>query len=275
MTDIHPTAVISPKAQLGAGVRIGPYSVIEDDCVIGDDCWIDSHVKIARYTTLGPRCRVYLGALVGEEPQDHRFQQGTVAWTTVGADATIREYVTIHRSPFPGRYTRIGDGTLLMAFVHIGHDAQVGGHVTIANQTAISGHVVIEDMAVLSGCILIHQFCRIGKLAMVGARTIIRQDIPPFCMLSENECICGPNVIGLRRAGYDSSARAAIRRAIKTYFFKGLNATNALSEIENEPDLSPDVLHFAQFIRGTERGIMPGDPKLIALGIHGVDEEKE
>ena len=186
MTDIHPTAVISPKAQIGTGVRIGPYSIVEDDCVIGDDCVIDSHVKIARYTTLGPRCRVYLGALGGEEPQDHRFTPGTVAWTTVGADTTIREYVTIHRSPFAERYTRIGSGTLLMSFVHIGHDAQIGDRVTIANQTAVSGHVIIEDQAVLSGYILIHQFCRIGRLAMVGARTIIRQDIPPFCMLAEN-----------------------------------------------------------------------------------------
>ncbi len=265
MTEIHPTAVIAPGAKLGTGVRVGPYSVIEDDCVIGDDCWIDSHVKIARYTTLGPRCRVYLGALVGEEPQDHRFQPGTVAYTCVGSDTVIREYVTIHRSPFPGRYTRIGSGTLLMSFVHVGHDAEIGDRVTVANQTAISGHVIIEDMAVLSGYILIHQFCRIGKLAMVGARTIVRQDIPPFCMLAENECVCGPNVIGMRRAGYDSSLRAALRRAIKNYFFRKLNASNALAEIEKEAPLPPEVAHFVQFIRATERGIMPGDPALAAL----------
>ena len=279
MTDIHPTAIIGSGAQIGDGVRIGPYSVVEDDCVVGDGCWIDSHVKIARCTTLGPRCRVYLGALVGEEPQDHRFKPGTVARTEIGADTTIREYVTIHRSPFEGRVTRVGAGTLLMAFVHLGHDVQIGDRVTIANQTAVSGHVVIEDMAVLSGYILIHQFCRIGKLAMVGARTIVRQDIPPFCLLSENNCICGPNVVGLRRAGYDSPTRAAVRRAIKTYFFKGLNGSNALAEIESVPDRPPEVDHFVEFIRATDRGIMPGDPALAALGVHGIDaedaEEKE
>ncbi len=276
MNDIHPTAVVSPDARIGEGVRIGPYSIVEDDCVIGDGCWIDSHVKIARHTTLGPRCRVYLGALVGEEPQDHRFQPGTVAWTTVGADTTIREYVTIHRSPFEGGYTRIGSGTLLMAFVHVGHDAQIGNRVTVANQTAVSGHVVIEDMAVLSGYVLIHQFSRIGTLAMVGARTIVRQDIPPYCMLAENECVCGPNVIGMRRAGFDNHTRAAVRRAIKTYFFKGLNGSNALAEIEGMPELPAEVGHFVEFIRATERGIMPGDPELIALGMRGVDaEEKE
>ena len=190
-------------------------------------------------------------------------------------DTTIREYVTIHRSPFAERYTRIGSGTLLMSFVHIGHDAQIGDRVTIANQTAVSGHVIIEDQAVLSGYILIHQFCRIGRLAMVGARTIIRQDIPPFCMLAENECVCGPNVIGLRRAGFDSYTRSAIRRAIKTYFFRGLNATNALAEIESMPMRPPEVDHFVEFIRKTERGIMPGDPELAALGIRGADAEEK
>ena len=211
---IHPTAVIAPSARIGRDVHIGPYSVIGEDTVIGDDCWIDAHVKISDQTTLGPRCRVYFGALIGEEPQDHRFRPGTRASTVIGAETTLREYVTIHRSPFEGGTTSVGDRTLLMAFVHVGHDARIGSRVTVANQTAISGHVVIEDGAVLSGYILIHQFCRIGALAMVGGRTIVRQDIPPFCMLAENECICGPNTIGLRRAGYESAQRMAIRLSL-------------------------------------------------------------
>ncbi len=269
MTDIHPTAIISPGARIGEGVRIGPYSIVESDCEIGDDCWIDAHVKIARYTSLGPRCRVYLGALVGEEPQDHRFKPGTVAHTVIGSDTTIREYVTIHRSPFEGGITSVGDRTLLMAFVHLGHDVRVGNRVTIANQTGISGHVIIEDGAVLSGYVLIHQFCRIGALAMLGGRTIIRQDVPPFCMVAENECICGPNTLGLRRAGFNDELRLAIKHAIKTFFFHGLNAGNALHEIENSADFErPEISHFVDFIRHTERGIMPGDPELIALGTH-------
>ena len=173
----------------------------------------------------------------------------------------IREYVTIHRSPFAEKTTRIGDGTLLMAFVHIGHDAQIGNFVTVANQTAISGHVVIEDGAVLSGYVLIHQFCRIGKLAMIGGRTILTQDVPPYCMLAENCRVCGPNVIGMRRAGLDSDARLAIRKAIKSYFFKELNGSNALAEIESEP-MTPEVEHFVKFIRESERGIMAGESEL-------------
>ena len=271
---IHPTAVIAPSARIGCDVHIGPYSVIGEDTVIGDDCWIDAHVKISDQTTLGPRCRVYFGALIGEEPQDHRFRPGTKASTVIGADTTLREYVTIHRSPFEGGTTSVGDRTLLMAFVHVGHDARIGSRVTVANQTAISGHVVIEDGAVLSGYILIHQFCRIGALAMVGGRTIVRQDIPPFCMLAENECICGPNTIGLRRAGYESAQRMAIRKAIKSFFFHGLNAANALAEIEAMPEKMPELEHFVHFIRTTERGIMPGDPELAALGKHHADAEE-
>lgn len=269
---IHPTAVIDSGAVLGKDLEIGPYAVIESDTVIGDGCFIDAHAKIARYTTLGAGTRVYLGALVGEEPQDHRFKPGTLAHTIVGKNCVIREYVTIHRSPFEGGTTRIGDGTLLMAFVHVGHDAQIGNFVTAANHTAISGHVEIEDGAVLSGYILIHQFCRIGRLAMIGARTILTQDVPPYCMLAENCCVCGPNTIGLRRAGISPDVRLAIRRAIKSYYFKGLNTANALAEIESA-NPGAEVRHFMDFIRSTKRGTMRGDPELAALHEEGEKEE--
>ena len=212
-------------------------------------------------TTVGEGTRIYFGALVGTEPQDHRFKPGLRSFTEIGKNAVIREYVTIHRSPFEDRVTRVGDGTLLMAFVHIGHDAQIGSYVTIANQTAVAGHVIIEDRAVLSAYVLIHQFCRIGKLAMIGGRTILPQDVPPYCMLAENCRVCGPNVIGMRRAGMSSDERLAIRKAIKTYFFKDLNGSNALAEIESEP-MTPEVAHFVDFIRNSERGIMAGESEL-------------
>lgn len=269
---IHPTAIIDPGARLGQNVSVGPYSVIESDCEIGDDVWIDSHVKVARYTSIGSGCRIYKGVLVGEEPQDHRFKEGTVAHTVIGANTTLREYVTIHRSPFEGGTTSVGEGALLMAFCHVGHDARIGIHVTAANHTAFSGHVIVEERAVLSGYVLIHQFCRIGKLAMIGGRTIIRQDVPPFCLLAENETVCGPNVVGLRRAGYDSDRRLAIKNAIRSYFFRGLNGRNALELIDSANPGNPDVGEFVNFIRASERGIMPGDPALIALGTHALEE---
>ena len=276
MNEIHPTAVIDPSVKIGDNVRIGPYTVIQGDCVIGDNAWIDANVKIGRWTTIGAGTRIYFGALVGDDPQDHRFKEGTRAYTKIGSDATIREYVTIHRSPFPEGETVVGDGTLLMAFVHVGHDARIGSRVTAANHTSFSGHVVVGDGAVLSGFVLIHQFCRIGEIAMVGGRTIIRQDIPPYCMLAENEHICGPNVVGLRRNGFDAEQRGIIRHIIKDYFFRRLNAANALEKIEQEYAASPEARHFVDFIRRTERGIMPGDPALIAIGgSHLQDHDEE
>ena len=268
---IHPTAVVSPNAELGKNVEIGPYAVIDDDVRIGDDCFIDAHVKIGQYTTIGPRCRIYFGAFVGAEPQDHRFYKGIQSYTEIGSDTVIREYVTIHRPPFEFLKTTIGNHVLLMAFVHIGHDVIIGDRVTIANNTALSGHVQVGQGAVFSGCVLVHQFCRIGALAMVGPGAHVGQDIPPFCMLRESNVITGPNTIGLRRAGMSNEQRLAIRRAIRTFFFEGLNAKNALEQIERGENVLPEVHMFVNFIKESHRGIMPGNPKFVGIS----DEQRE
>ena len=268
---IHPTAVVSPNAEIGKNVEIGPYAVIDDDVRIGDDCFIDAHVKIGQYTTIGPRCRIYFGAFVGAEPQDHRFYKGIQSYTEIGSDTVIREYVTIHRPPFEFLKTTIGNHVLLMAFVHIGHDVIIGDRVTIANNTALSGHVQVGQGAVFSGCVLVHQFCRIGALAMVGPGAHVGQDIPPFCMLRESNVITGPNTIGLRRAGMSNEQRLAIRRAIRTFFFDGLNAKNALEQIERGENVLPEVHMFVNFIKESHRGIMPGNPKFVGIS----DEQRE
>ena len=268
---IHPTAVVSPNAEIGKNVEIGPYAVIDDDVRIGDDCFIDAHVKIGQYTTIGPRCRIYFGAFVGAEPQDHRFYKGIQSYTEIGSDTVIREYVTIHRPPFEFLKTTIGNPVLLMAFVHIGHDVIIGDRVTIANNTALSGHVQVGQGAVFSGCVLVHQFCRIGALAMVGPGAHVGQDIPPFCMLRESNVITGPNTIGLRRAGMSHEQRLAIRRAIRTFFFEGLNAKNALEQIERGENVLPEVHMFVNFIKESHRGIMPGNPKFVGIS----DEQRE
>jgi UDP-N-acetylglucosamine acyltransferase len=254
---IHPTAIVHPEAIIGENVEIGPYSVIEKDVKIGDNCSIDAHVKISRYTTMGDRCRVYFGALVGEEPQDHRFYPGIVSYTEIGSDTVIREYVTIHRPPFEEQKTVIGNHCLLMGFVHIAHDVVLADHVTIANNTILAGHIHVEDGAVISGHVLIHQFCKIGKLAMVGPGIKITQDVPPFCLVGDKGVVFGPNVVGLRRAGLTSDQRNAIRNAIKTLFFKGLNTKNACTEIEAGVS-TPEVEHFIAFIKASTRGILPG-----------------
>ena len=268
---IHPTAVVSPNAEIGKNVEIGPYAIIDDDVRIGDDCFIDAHVKIGQYTTIGPRCRIYFGAFVGAEPQDHRFYKGIQSYTEIGSDTVIREYVTVHRPPFEFLKTTIGNHVLLMAFVHIGHDVIIGDRVTIANNTALSGHVQVGQGAVFSGFVLVHQFCRIGALAMVGPGAHIGQDIPPFCMLRESNVITGPNTIGLRRAGMSNEQRLAIRRAIRTFFFEGLNAKNALEQIERGENVLPEVHMFVNFIKESHRGIMPGNPRFVGIS----DEPRE
>ena len=228
---------------------------------IGDNCYIDAHVKICRYTTVGSDCCIYYNALVGAEPQDHRFYRGLVSFCEIGHHTVIREFVTIHRPPFEQLKTVVGNYVLLMAFVHVAHDVVIGDHVTIANHTSLSGHVHVDDGAVLSGFVLIHQFCRIGSLAMIGPTCLIGQDVPPFCMLRETNYICGPNTIGLRRANLSPNTRLAIRRAIKTFFFEGLNSPHALEQIAKNNNDCPEVEMFINFIKQSNRGIMPGNPK--------------
>jgi UDP-N-acetylglucosamine acyltransferase len=260
--NIHPTAVISEKVKIGNDVQIGPYCVIKDDVEIGDGTVIGPHVHVGRYTSIGAKCRIYMGANVGDEPQDHSFKPGVVSYTEIGADTVIREYVTIHRPPTEGLKTIVGKHVLLMAFTHIAHDVVIGDRVTIANHTALTGHVRIEPMAVISGYCMIHQFCRIGSLAMITAGARIRQDVPPYCLLGENDYIYGPNVIGLRRAGFTQDQRMAIRKAIKTYFFQGLNKSTAIDIIDSESK-SPEVSHFSNFIKSSKRGIMPARAKYL------------
>ena len=262
MSKIHPTAVIMENVKIGNDVEIGPFTVIQSNVTLGDGCYIDSHVTIGHDTEIGARCRIYHGALVGVDPQDHRFDPNIPAKTVIGSDTVIREYVTIHRSPFENGETRIGNHVLLMGFVHIGHDCRISDRVTIANSTAVSGHCEIGEGAVLSGYILIHQFSRIGALAMVSARTLIVQDIPPFCLLAENNHIFGVNTVGLRRNDISSDDRAAIKRAVRLYFYSGMNGSNAMEEIAKESG-NKYVDEFLAFIKAGKRGIMPGDPGLI------------
>lgn len=254
---IHPTAIISPDAKIGENVEIGPYAVIEHDVVIGDGCYIDSHAQIGHHTTIGERCRIYHGALIGIDPQDHRFNVKTMASTEIGSDTTLREYVTVHRSPFEGGCTRVGNHTLLMAFVHIGHDCQIGNYVTIANCANVAGHVVVNDGAVFSANVLVHQFCRIGELAMIGPTCKVTQDVPPFCMLADGDVIVGANVVAMRRNNISSEERMAIRHAIRTYFTPGTNGTILLKKLR-DGNPTEYVLKFIEFIEQSSRGIMSG-----------------
>lgn len=253
---IHPTAVIDPKAQLGTAVEVGPYAVIEADVRIGDHCAIGPHAHLSGHTTIGEGTRIHAGAVVGDRPQDLHYAD-QVSYTDIGSHCVIREYVTIHRGTAEGSHTVVGNQVMLMAFAHLGHNCQIADQVVVANGSMLAGHVEVGPRAFISASVMVHQFVRIGRLAMIGGGNGVGQDVPPFCMLQYDQ-IQGPNVVGLRRAGMDDKTRLAVRIAIKTYFFSGLNRVNALEAIRASDAMCPEVEEFIQFIEATRRGVTPG-----------------
>jgi len=264
---IHPTAVIAPEASIGERVTVGPYAVIDGGVELGDDCRVGPHVHLTGCTRIGPGTLIHAGAVIGDEPQDLNYD-GAVAYTEIGARCVIREYVTVHRGADPESKTTVGDGAMLMAFSHLGHNCHIGANVVIANATLVAGHVDVGDRAFISGAVMIHQFVRIGKLAMVGGGSHIGKDVPPYCML-QFEVIQGPNVVGLRRASIGPQVRQAIRRAIKTYFHSGLNGAEALQKIREEHSGTPEVDEIVTFIEGTKRGVTPGHLTRSRAGLVG------
>ena len=254
-SSIHPSAIIAPGAEIGNDVTIGPYAVIEEHVRLGDRCVIGPHVYLTGHTAIGGGTNIHAGAVIGDEPQDLHYN-GELSYVDIGENCVIREYVTIHRGTEEGSHTVVGNNVLLMAFVHLGHNCQIGDEVVIANASLLAGRVEVAPHAFISGDVKVHQFVRIGRLAMVGGGNAVKQDVPPFCLLQEN-VIQSPNIVGLRRSGLDDATRHAIRNAIKIYFFNGLNRMNAMAEIrEKVPDL-PEVREFLDFVGSTTRGITP------------------
>jgi UDP-N-acetylglucosamine acyltransferase len=265
---IHPSAVIHPSVRIGKNVEIGPYTVIDEDVVIGEDTKIDAYVRIGKHTTIGAKCMIYCNAVIAGPPQDHCYDPAVKSFTEIGAGTVIREFVTIHRSPKEGFKTVVGSKCMLMAFVHIAHDVCVGDRVVLVNHSGLSGHVQVESGATISGYNLFHQFCRVGTLAMVGPSNRINLDIPPYCLFGYPGYIYGPNTIGLRRAGMNAEQRSAIRKAIKTVFFRNLLKNEAIEMIESEP-MTAEVRHFVDFIKLSKRGIVPTSPKHLESELDG------
>jgi len=255
---IHPTAIVSPNAELGAGVTIGPYSIIGPNTRIGDGTLIDSHVVIEPWTTIGRNCRVGCGTVLGGVPQDLKFG-GERSYLTIGDNNIIREYNTIHRASGEELETRIGDNNLLMAYCHIGHNCVLGSNIVMANMVGISGHVVIEDKVVFGGMVGVHQYVRIGKLAMVGGYSKVAQDIPPFMMADGRPTrVYDLNVVGLRRAGVPPRVRAGLKQVYKMLYRSHLNVTQAIEAIaaaENEIEPSEEMNYLLAFLRDVKLGI--------------------
>jgi UDP-N-acetylglucosamine acyltransferase len=250
--EIHPTAVVSPRAELAAGVRVGPYAVVEEEVRLGEGCEVGAHAVVKRYTTLGARNRVYEHAVLGGEPQDVKFR-GEPSRLVVGDDNLIREYVTVHRASGEGGVTRVGSRNFLMVGVHVAHNCEVGDDNVFANGAALAGHITVEDHVFLSSNVGAHQFVRFGRFAMVGGKSKIVQDVLPFFTTDGNPPRArGLNVIGLRRGGFSAGERGALKRAYQLLFRARLPLGSALAALEEVGDAN--VSHLADFIRASRRG---------------------
>jgi UDP-N-acetylglucosamine acyltransferase len=249
---IHPTSIIEDGAKIGDEVSIGPYAVIESDTAIGDHSQVRAHAVIKRFTTLGPSNTVHEGAVLGGEPQDLGFEQ-CESYARIGAGNRIREGVTIHRGTEPGSATVVGSDCFLMACSHVAHNCLLGDRVIMANNVALAGHVEIEDGAFLSGGVVVHQFCRVGRLAMIGGNSKIVQDCLPFVITDGVPGrACGLNLVGLRRAGFKAGEIQNLKRAYRLLLRSGLALEDALSEMAGIED--PRVAHLIGFIQGSRRG---------------------
>lgn len=253
---IHPTAVIETGARLGKSVVVGPFAFIAGDSDIGDGCVIGPQVVVHAYTRIGAGTRVHAGAVLGDVPQDVAFKPGTASRVDIGADCTIREGVTIHRGTKPDTATVVGDGCFLMANSHLGHNVRLGHHVILANGALLAGYVEVGDRAFVSGNAAIHQFVRIGRLAMTSGCSVITKDLPPFCTArgASLNCVAGLNVVGMRRAGMSPQDRQDVRRAFKVIYRSGLNVSQAVERLRGEFPDGP-VREFREFIEASKRGI--------------------
>lgn len=250
--NIHPTALIGPNARLGEDVIIGPYAVIEDETEIGERCEIRSHVVIKRFTSLGPSNVVYEGAVLGGEPQDIGYQ-GCESYLRIGSGNRIREGVTMNRGTQPGSSTVVGSDCFIMAYTHIAHDCSLGDRVILANSIALAGHVSIQDQAFISGGVVVHQFCRIGRLAMVGGNAKIVQDCLPFVTTDGNPGVaCGLNLVGLKRAGIGLAELQILKQAYRILLRSQLSLEEALSQLANFNH--PLLEDWIKFVRGSKRG---------------------
>jgi UDP-N-acetylglucosamine acyltransferase len=251
---IHETAIISPEAQLGKNVKVGPWTYIGPNVEIGDDCDIRSHVVIKGPTRIGKGNTIYQFSSVGEDCQDKKYN-GEPTRLEIGDNNIIRENVTTHRGTIQDNsLTKIGSNNLLMAYVHVAHDCIVGNNIILANATNLAGHVVVDDWAILGGFTGVHQFCKIGAHSFCGVGSVVVKDVPPFVLCAgQNAVPHGINAEGLKRRGYASEEIMAVRRAYKEIYRKGLGVQEALANLSDDSEL---VNIFKRFIEQSERGII-------------------
>lgn len=253
---ISPLAQISDKAQLGVNVEIGPFTVIHDDVIIGDNTKIHSNVVLYPGTRLGKNCEVYPGAVISAIPQDLKFE-GEQTTVEIGDHSIIRECVTIHRATKDKWVTRVGSRCLIMAYVHVAHDCQIGNGVILASYVGLSGHCIIDDYAILEGSVGTQQFMRVGKHAFLAGATLVRKDVPPYVKAArEPITFAGVNSIGLRRKGFSDEQVREIEDVYRTIFVLNANVSKGVQAVKEQMPDSAFAKEIIEFIESSDKGII-------------------
>src|SRR4030081_1048753 len=257
MRGIHPQAVVAASAKLGEGVKIGAYAVVGEDVELGDGCVLHAHAMVTGPSRFGKNNTFYSFSAIGGDPQDYTFR-GERTELVTGDGNIFREYVTVSRGTQKGGgKTSLGDGNFLLAYSHIGHDCSIGSNILFVNGATLAGHVTVEDFATRGAFCPVHQFCRIGRYAYIGASTVITQDVPPFSkIVTERETKSfGINSIGLERQGFTEARLTILKKAYRLLLRSRLNTSQALAKMR-ELGTSEDLVELVKFIETAERGIV-------------------
>ncbi len=251
---IDPTAIIDPQARIDPSVRIGAYSIIEGPVNLGPNCAIASQVKLIGPLDMGAGNKVHSFAVLGDAPQDLKYRDQP-SRVIIGENNIFREHVTVHRGT--GGDTVIGSNGFFMVGSHVGHNCRVGDGVTMVNSAVIGGHVQVFDRAIIGGLCAVHQFCRVGRLAMISNNSAHNVDIPPFCIAMDINMITQLNAVGLRRSGISRENINALRQMFKILFRdnRGLSLNKNITLLPTELRAVPEVREFAEFVANSKRGI--------------------
>ncbi len=253
---IHSTAQVHPDANIAEDVDIGSNVVIGEHVSVGPRTRIMANAYITGWTRIGEGNVIHIGAVLGHEPQDVAYD-GSPTRLEIGNHNVFREYTLIHRGTAPGSATVIGDHNMFMGYSHAAHNCRIGHHVTVANGTQLAGYVEVDDNAFISGGVMIHQFCRIGRLAMISGLSAINQDVPPYMTAGGRPCaVTGINVVGLRRADFPSDVRERIKGAYKILYRSERLIGEALERLEAETEKGPEIDHLVNFIKASKKGII-------------------
>ncbi len=256
MPNIHPSSVVDKKAEIAKDAEIGPFCVVGPDVTIGAGTRLWSHVVIGGRTTVGERCTLFPNVSLGLDPQDKKAKD-VKGLLVIGNENIIHECVTMHSGSQNGSTTKVGDRNFFMNYSHIGHDCQLGNDIIVTNAVQLGGFVEVEDKAVFGGVMGVHQYVRIGRLSMVGGMSKVTNDVPPFSLCDGNPFrFRGTNLVGLRRAEFNSARIQAVKKALLLLFASGKNRSGTLDELKKEFHGNSDIDHLISFVQRSKRGVV-------------------